>query len=255
MSMDLFSLDGKVALVTGGSKGLGREFGNALASAGADLILNSRNQAEAEEAARQIADASGRKVIGLQADVTRVEDVEAIVARAKEELGGIDIVVNNAGINIRKTTEDISMEEWGQMIDVNLTGPFLVSKLVAPLMVEKGWGRVIHVSSILGQVGLPGRPSYAATKGALITLTKTQALDWAKQGVTVNALCPGPFETPMNLEITKDPEKYKQFLTKLPMGRWGKLTELHGVIIFLASEASSFMTGTTLTVDGGWTAQ
>jgi NAD(P)-dependent dehydrogenase (short-subunit alcohol dehydrogenase family) len=255
MSLDLFRLDGRAALVTGGSKGLGRTFGHALASAGADIILNSRNQAEIEATANDIANASGRRVVGIQADVTRSEEVERLVESARKEFGRIDILVNNAGINIRKTTLDISMDEWHQVVDTNLTGPFLVTKHVVPLMLERGWGRVIHVASMLGQVGLVGRPAYTSTKGALVMLTKTQALEWAKRGVTVNALCPGPFDTPMNREVSKDPEKFKEFIAKIPMGRWGRLEELHGVIIFLASEASSFMTGTTLTVDGGWTAQ
>ena len=141
------------------------------------------------------------------------------------------------------------------MIDINLTGPFLCSQAVIPHMVKNGWGRIIHVSSIMGLVGLAARPPYTASKGGVVLLTKTQALELAEQGVTVNAICPGPFGTEMNKPLLDDQEKYQAFVSKIPMGRWGEMDELDGAVIYLASKSSSFMTGTTLTVDGGWTAQ
>ena len=255
MSLDMFKLDGKTALVTGGSKGLGLAKAKARAGAGADIILNSRNQDEADAAANEIAEATGQKAIGMEVDVTNEDQMAGLVEQANSDLGGIDILVNNAGINIRKPTIELSMDEWQEVIDINLSGPFLCTKLVAPGMLEKGWGRVIHIASILGQVGLAGRPAYTATKGALILLTKTQALGGATQGVTGNAICPGPFETPMNKSLVEDPEKYKAFVANIPMGRWGYMNELDGAVVYLASDASSYMTGTTLTIDGGWTAQ
>jgi NAD(P)-dependent dehydrogenase (short-subunit alcohol dehydrogenase family) len=255
MSLEIFKLTNKVALITGGSKGLGFAMANALASVGADIVINSRNLSEAEDAARQIAEKHGCRTLGLRADVSNPGDVQALVERAISELGGIDILLNNAGINVREPTLDLSMEDWQRVVDINLTGPFLCSKAIAPHMIQKGWGRIIYMSSMLGQVGLPGRPAYTATKGALVLLTKTQALEFAAKGITVNAICPGPFETPMNKVLMDDPEKYKAFVAKIPMGRWGYLHELDGVIIFLASQASSYVTGTTITVDGGWTAQ
>jgi NAD(P)-dependent dehydrogenase (short-subunit alcohol dehydrogenase family) len=255
MSLDIFRLDGKVALVTGGSKGLGFAMANALASAGADIVLNSRNRAEAEDAAAKISQKHGRRVIGLEADVNEPAQVTSVVDRAMQELGSIDILVNNAGINIREPTLDLSVKDWQSVVDTNLTAPFVCSKAVAPHMIKKGWGRIIYMSSMLGLVGLIGRPAYTATKGAIVLLTKTQALEFAAKGITVNAICPGPFETPMNQSLMNDPAKYQAFIAKIPIGRWGRMHELDGLIIYLASEASSYMTGTTLVIDGGWTAQ
>jgi NAD(P)-dependent dehydrogenase (short-subunit alcohol dehydrogenase family) len=255
MSLDIFKLNNKVALITGGSKGLGFAMANALASVGADIVINSRNAAEAEDAAHKVAQKHGRRALGLQADVTKPAEVKGLIDRAVKEFGSVDILVNNAGINVREPTLDLSLEDWQRVVDINLTGPFLCTKAVAPHMIAKGWGRIIYMSSMLGQVGLSGRPAYTATKGALVLLAKTQALEFASKGITVNAICPGPFETPMNKVLMEDPEKYKAFVAKIPLGRWGYLDELDGVIIFLASQSSSYVTGTTITVDGGWTAQ
>ena len=255
MGTEIFRLDGKVAWVTGGTKGLGEAMAHALASVGAGVVVSSRHADEAEAVARKLADAHGVGAIGGRADVTDAAQVAALVERAVAELGGIDILVNNAGVNVRQPTVELPLAEWQRVIDINLTGPFICSKAVAPGMIAKGWGRIIHISSILGQVGLAGRPAYTASKGGLVLLTKTQALELATAGVTVNAICPGPFATEMNLPLLNDPQKYKAFVAKVPIGRWGLLNELDGAVIFLASPAASYVTGTTLTVDGGWTAQ
>ncbi|MDA1275935.1 MAG: 3-oxoacyl-ACP reductase FabG [Verrucomicrobia bacterium] len=255
MSLDIFKLNGKVAWITGGTKGLGLAMANALASVGADIVVNSRTRAEAEETAKKIAGEHKCRAIGLETDVTKPEQVSSLVKRAAEELGGIDILINNAGVNVRQPTIDLPLEEWQRVLDINLTGPFICSKAVAPQMIKKGWGRIIHLSSILGHVGLAGRTPYSATKGGILLLTKTQALEFATHGITVNAICPGPFKTAMNEVLLKDPEAFKAFVAKIPIGRWGYLNELDGAVIFLASEASSFMTGAALTIDGGWTAQ
>ena len=166
MSLDMFKLDGKIALVTGGSKGLGLAMAKALAGAGADIILNSRNQDEAAAAANEVVEAPGQKAIGMEVDVTNEAHIAGLVEPANADLGGIDILVNNAGINIRKPTIELSMDEWQEVIDINLSGPFLCTKLVAPGMLEKGWGRVIHIASILGQVGLAQHP--AGLRGSAI---------------------------------------------------------------------------------------
>ncbi len=255
MSADLFKLNGKVALVTGGSKGLGLAMAKALASAGASIALNSRHGAEAEAAAAAIAAKHGVQTLGAPADVTQPSQFHAFVQNVEDKLGGVDILVANAGVNLRLPTTELPLKEWRRILDVNLTGPFLCSQAVLPRMIQKGWGRIIHLSSIMGLVGLAGRPPYTASKGGLVLLAKTQALELAPHGVTVNALCPGPFATEMNKPLLNDLAKYRGFISKIPMGRWGKMNELDGAIVFLASEASSFMTGTTLTIDGGWTAQ
>ena len=255
MSLDIFKLNGKVAWITGGTKGLGFAMANALASVGADIVINSRTEAEAIEAARKIAEEHKVRTLGLVTDVTQQDQVEALVDRVVNEFGSIDILINNAGVNVRQPTVDLPLDEWKRVLDINLTGPFLCSKVVAPHMIKKGWGRIIYLSSILGHVGLAGRPPYTATKGGIILLTKTQALEFATSGITVNAICPGPFKTAMNEALLNDPVAYKAFIAKIPVGRWGYMNELDGAVIFLASEASSYMTGTTLTIDGGWTAQ
>jgi NAD(P)-dependent dehydrogenase (short-subunit alcohol dehydrogenase family) len=255
MSLDIFKLDGKVALITGGSKGLGLVMAKALASAGADIAINSRHGKEAQAAADEIHQTTGRRALGFEADVTRPDQVKTMVDRIIAELGSIDILINNAGVNVRQPTVELPLEEWRRVVEINLTGPFIMTQAVAPHMLKKGWGRIIYLSSILGQVGLAGRPPYTATKGGLILLAKTQALEFATQGITVNAICPGPFATDMNKALLNDPEKYNAFVAKIPMGRWGELHEIQGAVLFLASEAASYVTGTTLTVDGGWTAQ
>lgn len=255
MGVEMFRLDGKVAWVTGGSKGLGLQMAHALAGVGAHVVVNSRNGEEARAAAKSIAERHGVRTYGGAADVATATDVAAFLKDAVREVGPVDILVNNAGINIRKPTVDQTDDDWKRVLDTNLTGPFLCTRAVLPGMVERRWGRVIHLSSMLGHVGLAGRPSYSATKGALVLLAKTQALEVAHAGVTVNAICPGPFGTEMNRPLLEDPKKYAEFVSRIPMGRWGEMSEIDGVVVFLASKASSFVTGTTLVVDGGWTAQ
>jgi len=255
MSVDLFKLHGKVAWITGGSKGLGFQMANALAGVGANVVLTSRHADESISAAKSIAEKHRVRAVGLAADVTKEAEVAEVLRRADQELGGIDILVNNAGINIRKSTVDMPLADWEQVIDINLTGPFICSKAVAPGMIRKNWGRIIYMSSMLGQVGLAARPPYTASKAALILLAKTQALEFAKNGITVNAICPGPFGTEMNKPLLENPEAYQAFVSKIPMGRWGEMHEMDGLIIFLASPASSYVTGTSITIDGGWTAQ
>lgn len=255
MGLELFRLEGKAAWVTGGARGLGLEMARALASAGASLVVTSRSAAAAEEAARELSGRYGIRALGLRADVTRPEEIRAVVERAERELGGVDVLINNAGVNVRKPTTELSAGEWNEVLETNLTGAFLCTQAVVPGMIRKRWGRILHVSSILGLVGVAGRPAYAASKGGLVLLARTQALELAPHGVTVNALCPGPFPTDMNRPLLEDPAKYRDFAARIPMGRWGELPEIRGAVIFLASPAASFVTGVALPVDGGWTAQ
>ena len=252
--LDLFRLDGRRALVTGGAKGLGRVIAGALAEAGADVAVASRTLADCQSAADEIARQTGRKVIGVAADVSRGEDVERMATEVEQNLGPIDILVNNAGINRRGPVAELSEADWDAVLNVNLKAPFLCSRRFGPKMAERGWGRIINLGSIMSVVSVAGRVPYASAKAGVLGMTRTLALEWAQQGVTVNAICPGPFATDMNRPLLEDPEKYKAFVAKIPMGRWGELHEVAGAALFLASNASSYVTGSALFVDGGWTA-
>ena len=253
--LDAFRLDGKVALVTGGARGLGLTMATALAEAGADVALSGRTIATCDESALKIASATGRRAKGFAADVTAAADIDRLVKSVEDSLGAIDILINNAGVNIRGTVDQLSEADWDSVIDTNLKGPFLVARAVGPGMVKRGWGRVVNLGSILGAVGLGGRAPYASSKAGVINLTRVMALEWAGTGVTANAICPGPFATEMNLPLLNDPVKYQEFVKKIPMGRWGELDEIAGAVLFLSAPASSFVTGSALFVDGGWTAQ
>jgi NAD(P)-dependent dehydrogenase (short-subunit alcohol dehydrogenase family) len=253
--LDLFRVDGKVALVTGGARGLGQTMATALAQAGADIALTGRTLGPAEDTAAAIAKATGRRARAFAADVTVAADVDRLAGEVEAEFGRVDILVNNAGTNIRGLIDQLSEADWDSVIDTNLKGPFLVARAFGPRMVTRGWGRVINMGSILGAVGLPGRAPYASSKAGVINLTRVLALEWAGTGVTANAICPGPFATEMNRQLLDDPVKYQEFVKMIPMGRWGELEELTGAVVFLASDASSFVTGSSLFVDGGWTAR
>jgi NAD(P)-dependent dehydrogenase (short-subunit alcohol dehydrogenase family) len=255
MLQQLFSLTGKTAWITGGSQGLGKHMAEVLAAAGANILINGRNQTSAQDAATDIATRFGVKTFGSSADVADESQITHFLASATAAVSSPDILICNAGLNFRLPTVDMPVDRWNEIIRTNLTGPFICSKAALPTMIANQFGRIIHVSSILGMVGLADRPPYTASKGGVIQLMRTQSLETAGTGVTVNALCPGPFATEMNRSLLDDPVKYEQFRSKIPVGRWGDISELSAAILFLASPANSFMTGSCLTIDGGWTAQ
>ena len=252
---DRYRMDGKVALITGGSRGLGKEMGKALAEAGASVVLCSRGRTEVESAARELSEATGRSCRSYPCDVAAPDQVEAMVAWILEEYGQIDVLINNAGINIRGPIEDLSLEQFLQVQATNVTGVWLTCRAVAKHMKARRYGRVINLGSTLSIVSIPERTPYAASKGAVLQLTRTLALEWAPYNITVNAIMPGPFATEMNQALLNDPERYEWFTSRVPLGRWGELEEIGGLALFLASDASSFVTGAAISIDGGWTAQ
>ncbi|TDQ13536.1 gluconate 5-dehydrogenase [Algoriphagus boseongensis] len=253
--ISIFSLKGKSAIITGGTKGLGLAMAAGLASAGANVMLVSRNAAEGEESAKEISSRYGVKALTFSADVSDKSQMETMAKTAKQEFGGIDILINSAGINIRGAIDELSEEDFTKVMDVNVTGTWLASRAVTPYMKEKNKGAIINLASTLGLVGLANRTPYASSKGAVVQMTRALALELAPWNINVNAICPGPFLTEMNLPIADTEEGKKFVVGATALGRWGELKEIQGAAIFLASDAGSYMVGSMLTVDGGWTAR
>ena len=254
-SPGLFCLEGRTALVTGGSKGLGEAMAAALSGAGADVAITSRHLDEAAAAAEAIAADSGRRVLPLEADAADRGQAEGSVREVVERFGHLDILVNNAGVNLRGPILEMEDETWETVLGINLTGPFYYCRAAGRHMVERGYGRVINIGSTLSSISIPHRTPYASSKGGILQLTRTLALEWAGTGVTANCICPGPFATPINKPLLDDPEAARAMRDKVPLGRWGDPAELATAVLYFASPASSFTTGAALVVDGGYTAQ
>ncbi len=251
----LFDLTNKTAIVTGGSKGLGLAMAEGLASAGANLVIISRNQKEGQAAAEKITREYKTKAIAISATVTSEEEIQKAVATTIKEYGAIDILINNAGINIRGPIDELSYEDFKKVQQTNVDGTWLPSKAVVPHMKKQKSGRIINLASTLGVVGLANRTPYATSKGAVVQMTRALALELAPFNINVNAICPGPFLTDMNIPI-KDDENTKKFIVgAVALERWGELQEIQGAALYLASAASSYTTGSLITVDGGWTAR
>lgn len=248
------SLEGRVAVVTGASKGLGRSMAEALARNGAAVALVARNQDLLEAVAEGIRSAGGKTEI-VVADVTEETAVLEVQRQVEATLGACDILINNAGINNRKAIDEFTVEEWNEILAVNLTGPFLCSRAFVPGMKRKKWGRILNMTSIMSHVSLPNRTGYSTTKAGLIGFTKSLALELASFGVTVNGISPGPFATEMNKPLLEDPEKNRMFLERIPLGRWGQVKEIGALAAFLCSDEAGFITGTDIVIDGGWIAQ
>jgi gluconate 5-dehydrogenase len=251
----LFNLTGRAAIITGGSKGLGLAMAAGLASAGANLMLVSRNEKEGIKSAKDLAEAYGVKAIYFQADVSEEKQAEAMAEKAMEEFGRIDILINSAGINIRGGINELSLEDFKKVMDINVTGTWLCSRAVTPYMKKANKGSIINLASTLGLVGLSNRTPYTSSKGAVVQMTRALALELAPFNINVNAICPGPFLTEMNLPIADTEEGKKFIVGATALERWGKLHEIQGVALLLASDAGTYMVGSMLTVDGGWTAR
>ncbi|MEQ8555287.1 MAG: 3-oxoacyl-ACP reductase family protein [Cyclobacteriaceae bacterium] len=251
----LFDLKGKVAVITGGSKGLGLAMGQALASAGAEIVLVNRNKEEGQESADFIQSNFGVKAISISGDVTLKKDMEAMAKSTVDQFGKIDILINSAGINIRGAIDELTLEDFQKVMDVNVTGTWLASKAVVPHMKKAKAGKIINLASTLGLVGLANRTPYTSSKGAVVQMTRALGLELAPYNINVNGVCPGPFLTEMNLPIAESEEAKNFIVGATALGRWGELEEIQGVAIYLASDAASYMVGELITVDGGWVAK
>jgi NAD(P)-dependent dehydrogenase (short-subunit alcohol dehydrogenase family) len=250
VSENLFDLTGQVALITGTSRGLGQYFGRALARAGADLILTSRRRETLAEFEAEIK-ALGRRTVSLELDVRNYDSIQKMAEEAQAAVGQIHILVNNAGCNVRKPALDVTWDDWNLVLDTNLRGSFFVAQAIARGMITHGYGRIINIGSVTSVAGYAGLGPYTASRGGIRQLTMSLADDWGKHGVTVNCLAPGWFKTNQNRVMYEDEGWVEYLVERIPLKRPGAPNDLDGAIVFLASEASRYVTGQTLLVDGG----
>jgi NAD(P)-dependent dehydrogenase (short-subunit alcohol dehydrogenase family) len=251
MASNLFDLTGKVALVTGGSRGLGKAMARALVEAGSDIIISSRHENELRPALDEILQGTGRRGRFIVADMSRREEVNRLAKTALEQMGRVDILVNNAGTNVPQPIDEIKDEDWDTVLEINLTSVMVLTRALVPQMKTRRWGRVIHISSIMGFASNNGRNSYSATKAALLGLARASALDLGAYGITVNCIAPGPFLTDLPARLLSAEEK-QRFANRTALGRWGEPKELMGPVLLLASDAGSYITGQALIIDGGY---
>lgn len=254
MCMELFELRGRVALITGASKGLGRSMAMALGEAGADIVMVARGPVKLAEAEKDVAD-MGVRTLTVAADVTVPEDVDKMVSQALAKFGKIDILVNNVGTYVGKPIEESTTEDWFNLINTNLTSTYLCCRAVGRHMIERQRGKVVNMAAAIGALGAKNSSAYCASKGGVIQLTRALAVEWAKHHITVNAIAPGTMETEITAKMMEDPKVRKALEGKVPMGRIGQPSDLAGTVIFLSASGSDYVTGQTIFVDGGFSVQ
>jgi len=254
MALDIFNLSGKVALITGGSKGLGKAMARGLAEAGADIVISSRHENELRTAVEEIVRGTGRRGCYVVADMSRREDVSRLANSALDKMGRIDILVNNAGTNRPQRIDEIRDEDWDAIVELNLTSVMVLTRALVPQMKTRRWGRIIHISSVMAFTSKEGRNAYSASKSALLGLARASALDLGAHGITVNCIAPGPFLTELPAQLLSAEER-SEFAKRTALGRWGDPNELVGPVLLLASTAGSYITGEVLVVDGGYLAR
>jgi NAD(P)-dependent dehydrogenase (short-subunit alcohol dehydrogenase family) len=250
----IFDLTGRVALVTGGSKGLGKAMARALAQAGADIVIASRTEADLRPALAEILEGTGRRGHWLTADLSRRDEASRLARAALDAMGRVDILINNAGTNKPEAIDAITDETWDRVLELNLSSVMALTRALVPDMKSRKWGRIVHISSIMGFVSKEKRNVYSATKAALAGLARASALDLGEFGITVNCIAPGPFLTDLPMSVLSDAEK-RVFADRTALGRWGDPKELAGPALLLCSDAGSYITGQTLVVDGGYLAR
>lgn len=253
VNVSKMNLERKVATVTGGSRGLGRGMALALAEAGADVVVTSRTLPALEKVANEIR-ALGRKSLAIECDVSNVEDIRRMVQLAKDEMGRIDILVNNAGTIVRREALELGEEDWDPVINTILKGSFFCAQAVARVMIQQKKGKIINIGSLTSKIGIPGRIAYVASRGGILQLTKALAVEWAKYNINVNAIGPGYYETQQTAPLFADKAWTERALKKIPLGRFGTAEDLAGAVVFLSSDASDYITGQMIFVDGGWLA-
>lgn len=245
---------GRTAVITGASKGLGKAMATALAAEGARIALVSRDRDKLAAVAAEIQAAGGEAGV-FPADVTSEEQVRNVERDILARYGSVQILINNAGVNVRKPTVDFTMDEWRLVLDTNVTAAFLMCRSFIPAIKGNGYGRILNMTSIMSHISLPGRIAYSASKTALLGMTRSLALELAPDSITVNGISPGPFGTEMNKPLMENPEVNAQFLASIPAGRWGKVEEIGSLAVYLCSEEAGFITGTDILIDGGWCAR